>query len=88
MNLEVEYIPVSKFDLEKRWVSVRETLNEYSDKLLQFEQGRRDLSSQMATLQLQNSLAMETLASQSVQIQDLSQRLATLAGQVADLEGD
>jgi hypothetical protein len=86
MNLEVRDQPVSRNDLTKRWVAVRETLDEYRDKLLQFEQGRRDLSSQMATLQLQNNIAMEILASQSVQIQDLSQQLATLVGQFA--EGD
>lgn len=89
MNLEVQYIPVSKSDLEKRWIAVRETMDEYSAKLLGFEGERRKLSAQVFTLQQQNQQAMEMLVAQSVQITDLLTRVHDLEVELEDLrEGD
>lgn len=83
-ELEEKFVPVSKADLEKRWVAVRETMDEFTAKLVETELTYRGHADTLAKILRQQQMIMEMLAAQSVQIQDLQEQLNTTTTALAD----
>jgi hypothetical protein len=89
MNLEVAYVPVSKSDLEKRWVAVRETMDTFSGKLVGIEIEKRGLNETVTRLIQQNAILMEMVSAQTVQHTDMMEQLKTVTNRLQEhLDGD
>lgn len=85
LNLEVRDQPVSKHDLEKRWVAVRETLDAFSMKLAETELSKRGLNDTVIKVLDQQAQLLETLVNQSVQIQNMQEQLNTTTVRLQEL---
>jgi len=78
-ELREKFVPVSESRLDTLWASVRETVDEFSKKLVGLELNQRGFNDTIARLLHQHRQIETVMAGQAVHLHELQEQVNTLA---------
>lgn len=86
-NLYEKYVPISEKRLNKMWRAVRETVDEFTNQLVQFQEDRRLQNEAIAGLSAEvQELKQHVLLLTHTAAQDMTEQVTDLANRVLELE--